>query len=76
MTDVTAYLCRQSVEVSAAVVTEAAELWMIGAMRFFVTYVDEEGDRFVVWDGPTHADAIMAARGWGVPVIDRSRANG
>jgi hypothetical protein len=73
------YVSRPHVEIDAGTVTESSEPSCIGQFRFFVSFIDREGRRLALWDGPTHADAVAIAsqsvRAFAAPVLDRSRSS-
>jgi len=56
------YINRQDVEIDVGAIAESTQPELVGTLRFFVTYVDEESGRLCVWDGVLHADALAAAR--------------
>lgn len=46
--------------------------------KFFLTFVDRDGGRAIVWDGLTHYGALEAAENWGagVRLVDRTENDG
>ncbi len=63
-------------EIDAGTVTESCEPGRNGQLRCFVSFVDEEGGRLALWDGPTHAVAVASEGvcGFAAPIFDLSRS--
>lgn len=68
--------CCPHVEINAETFTERGEPSCIGQFRFFVSFIEGEGRRLALWDGPTHADAVASERAceFATPIFDRSQS--
>lgn len=70
-------LCRPYVEIDAGVVTESSEPSRVRQFRFLVSLIGRDGERLALWDGSSHADALVVAsqcaRDFAGPTFDRSR---
>lgn len=76
MSNVIRFRNRPFAELNGGVITKDANPANVGRYWFFIEYVDEEGDRLGVWDGPSYDEACVALAAWrqdGVRTVDLLR---
>jgi hypothetical protein len=73
MSNVVSLAAFEHVVVDTGTVTSSTTPADVGKHMFFVAYHDGDGGVLHDYAGSSHADAMASARGWGVPVYDRTK---
>lgn len=73
MSNIIRFRNRPFAVLNGGVITGDSDPSKVGEVWYFVEYVDEEGGRLGVWDGPSYAAASRALAEWrrdGVRAVD------